>query len=293
MGAMLSVWAIVVLPSIAPTLNALGVSVDNPPLLEKFLRVLNYARAIITGTAGENVLYGTPVTLLSDITLVVFAVIVIPALIFVICEKKWEHPLFMLSVAMVLFCLERLILSKRMQPQHFVPFYFFLVLTVGVALIKIFKPSTAGIYKKLVALLCAVLISFNVVNQSRVLDEIKNGELHSVYTKQINVLAEQALDTYNNGEKQLYVFVDWGFVFGFNYLTQNKIPITTELNVSMLDSYLSDGYCVVACYWSSEDVTKYEEVMKLSEADMVESSVVYNQSGTVAFYKTTVTRASA
>lgn len=113
-----------------------------------------------------------------------------------------------------------------------------------------------------------------------------------LYTSAMTSLAETAVSNKRLGMKEVYVFRDWGFFTGFDYLTMNKIPFLTAFDFRHITSYYKNGSEIVVCYWKKNDTSYYErEFAKISggKGTMVRKDWT-DKNGQVAFYEIRLTQ---
>ena len=133
-------------------------------------------------------------------------------------------------------------------------------------------------------------ISLNLVNSNKIIDEIQATGGRGAFTDQINEISYEALENHLQNRNQVYLFKDWGFLFGFNYLTKNQVMCVTDLNTEFLSQYVEQGYDLVACYWKEEDTPLYEEFFEKCQENVsegkwkIERETRYQRDGEIAFY---------
>lgn len=137
----------------------------------------------------------------------------------------------------------------------------------------------------------AVLLLVSAVDSTRILQEIRVTGGNGRFTSQLTQLAYDALENAEQGEKELYLFPDWGFFTGFDYLTRNSIPFQGNLDEEVSGSYFADGGNLVLCCWEKEDVAQYEAFLHKvmgSQTGSIVTEEKYNPNGSLAFYKLTL-----
>lgn len=83
-----------------------------------------------------------------------------------------------------------------------------------------------------------------------------------LFTNQINEIAEQSLENLSEGEKELYVFPEWGLMCGFNYLTMNQVDYLTSLEEARIKDYSIRGYQIRVFYFQEENEEQYREALE-------------------------------
>lgn len=127
-------------------------------------------------------------------------------------------------------------------------------------------------------------------NDARIIEKIRLSGGDEMYTYKLNDLAQEALENRSEGRKEAYVFRDWGFMSGFNYLSKNAVRMVTDTDEQTIRSLYDEDFDIVACYWHEEDRTIYEDAFNLvaGEGDLVITQEVEEKDGSAAFYMTSL-----
>lgn len=135
----------------------------------------------------------------------------------------------------------------------------------------------------------AVLL-LNVYNQNRIIHRLRETGGDGMWAYEMTTLAEDALEHKERGDKEVYVFYDWGFMTGFNYLTENRVPIVANWDLGILSQYYNEGNDIVICYWEKEKEGTNKTILDLTAnfTGKIENSAVKDKNGRVEFYKMTL-----
>ena len=157
-----------------------------------------------------------------------------------------------------------------MQPQHYVPLVFITFLGFCLCIHSILESvsaskvvalkSISNIKSFILVILTACLIFLNLFNEARIINKIRVTGGENCWASEMTELADEAIDNKDNGVKEVYVFQDWGFFTGFDYLTMNNIPYVTSIDEDNLTQYYNEGNDIVACYWNEDNASTYAEV---------------------------------
>jgi hypothetical protein len=198
-------------------------------------------------------------------------------------------------VTLLLYFCCCMVLITRMQTQHFVPLVFWAVMICTFELAQLAKwmaekSVNTNLLKGLGCAIFLALISLNAMNRYRVVDQILRTGGKGKYTSQINVMSEQALQNANAGEKEFYLFPEWGFMAGFNYITRNTIAFSSAFELEDIRGYLDEGYEIEILTWEEEKIPEYLDAIESLPDVRIEQTQYMQNDGQVAFYKLEVTQ---
>ena len=265
------IWAIKVLPFVVKSAEGLGI-VQNTTFLEKIAAVFRDYSYILTGKYAEVMVLGKTVTIFNNHVLLFFAFILFISLVVEIIFKKrdlkWKIPAAVIAVY-ICGCVG---LGTRMQPQHYVPMVFLTYLCFILCMQSIFEAlrdsETASfrLSTKLKDIIFIIMVlstaTINLLNNEKIINEIRHTGGNGYWSVEMTDLAKEAIHNRNKGLRELYIFQDWGFFAGFDYLTMNTVPYVAAIDRTVLAKYYSDGNDIVACYWKSADTPVYADVMR-------------------------------
>lgn len=220
----------------------------------------------IFGDACEDRVLGKHVSKLSEIFLIC-AIILLVFLTYKMVfdktfEKKSKNVIKSIWVFLMSYYCMALIFATRMGIQHFVPIYFLGFFIIGYAAHTIL--STNKKWKSMLGIvvcITAVLLSIgiNSINLLNVHSYLSRNGCVGYFTTQINELAYEALDAYNEGKEEFYIFPEWGIMAGFNYLTNNQINYSLTLDSIEQNK---NGKNIRLCYFDSNNTDKYIEIFE-------------------------------
>lgn len=282
-------WAIKVLPIVAESISGLNVSGASATLIERISFILTYFEQILSGRKAEIFIYGHITSILSGLNLFLLLVLLFSVILYIYRKKaynaKTQSFFYVLILMGAYFCC-CLFFASRMQAQHMVPM---LVATLILSALGL-SILTENKNKKFVGLFCGVIIlvvgGINLCNQRNFVSEIQDSGGIKLYSSQINQIAYEAGER-SKTDKEMYVFVDWGFSFGFNYLTKNQVAYTSIDDLEWWNYLINnEGYNLVICYWDEKDTDTY--VNKLKQCNVTEERIILEErkekDGSIAFY---------
>lgn len=172
-----------------------------------------------------------------------------------------------LTIVTFIYIVICLAMANRMQGQHFVCMLFILYLYMGILLDIIFDYFVNNNSKQkivvnvLAAITVCSLIVLGVFNQTKINYTLQNDEeiINTYYSDVIRMVSENALENAKQGEKEYYIFPEWGYLSGFAYLTGNTIAYVDHFSVDGIRNLYNQGYSLVVCYWDEGMTSKYKE----------------------------------
>lgn len=294
------VWALVVLPYLAPKAESLQVMGSEPmTLLQKVVRVFRDFVSLISAQSIQGLILGYKVTAWdSTVFWRAWIVFLLVTLVLEVISHTRHLPWKVLVAVWASYLLCCVPIGGRMQPQHYVTLAFIFAAILACQFTSLYDSivtlgKKAGAQKARCAgiVLAVVLLLASAVDSTRILEEIRITGGNGRYTSQLTQLAYDALADAGQGEDTLYLFPDWGFFTGFDYLTRNSIPFIKSTDEEIAAGYFADGGNLTLCCWEQEDVAQYEAFLDTVKGT-AEGSVVTeekrNPNGSVAFYKITL-----
>ncbi len=287
-------WAYKVLPVFKRYSSSLNIAGKAGGIGQRLFHIQKDMTAILSGRDGEGLIYRSQVTKWTNLWWISVLVLGIVLLIFEYGAKEknpgkslWKS----MTGILILYVICCFAFATRMQTQHFVPILFLwgIILALQLKEFMYFLGNFRGKALAVTAFLMFI-ISLNLINSHKVIHKIQETGGKGLFTDQINQISYEALENQSQGENEIYVFKDWGFLFGFNYLTKNQVICVTDLNVDFLSPYVEKGYDLVACYWKEEDTSLYEDFFEECQDKVsgdkwkVEREIRYQRDGEIAFY---------
>ena len=254
--------------------------------------LISYTIRIIGNQEAEQLLFQTEISKYPNVLF--YVILSVSAINLVILTFKRDVAFAKSTIVVLMFIVSfylcSLVLISRMGNQHFVPILFMLFLLLGVGVDNILYVFRNNNVKKYVGyslsiILLITCLVFNTINLVSFHKELnRTGGLH-YFSSAINDLAYDANKRYNEGEYDIYIFEKWGFIFGFNYLTSNRVECSTYLNYEAISSIIGADKVIIICCFEESDVDYY--INKLDELNIdMERTITpwYGRSGELVFY---------
>lgn len=270
---------------IVPHLNSINVAGEKMGLGGRVRQFFLYWVIVMNNSCFEKMILGTNTSIFSQIYIVVF--VLLSATIGVTYIKyKYRNKvikvigIFWMLLASYFLC--SLLFISRMGAQHFTPVFFitYIIIILEVGYLYSVCESKVKLFLVGVLVMLAVIGS---INSNLFIFNIKNTGGHGYYSSQINRLAENALSRKLSGEKEVYIFPEWGLLCNFNYLTSNQIPIMTDIDEGKIRELLGQGYNINVCAWDRGMEKVYCEKLE-NIGGGVEAQYTFSNDGTEAFY---------
>jgi len=264
-------WAVKVLPAVSESATGLGI-VQDTSFAEKISTVIRDYSFILSGWYAEGMIMGKAVSVFSSYALLIFVISVLIAFAAELLSRKrnakWKIPAAVIAV--YLCCC--VALGTRMQPQHYVPLVFITFLGFVLCLRRVFECVSesgnafcrriAGFKAGILTVLVLCLMSLNLFNEAKIISEIRSTGGDRLWASEMTDLANEAMERRDGGAKEVFVFKDWGFFTGFDYLTMNRIPYVVTMDIPLLSRQYSEGRDIIACYWNKADTASYADDLK-------------------------------
>lgn len=194
------------------------------------------------------------------------------------------------------FFLVSLVFATRLSSHHYTTVFHMTFLTSALQLqfiYNILMPFLNSVKQYIVkagVILFGFLLVLNFINLGRLTMQIKRTGGNGYYTNQLNELAYNANQKRKYGEKELYVFPEWGFGTSFIYLTQGTIPCVnnSQGTQEFIGKRIEEGYQIVLAYWDRNNGQQYEERLKYSKDITIAEKKHFTLEGNYAFTTLTV-----
>lgn len=253
-------------------LLALNVAGDEVSFGGRFVNIWGFVVAIFTNSVEKAVL-GESVSKMPYMYLVLFLLAIVYIIFTIIFGKKNEKKKTEAMKISVIFIgtwlLVAIVFASRMGTQHFVSIYFGGFLVIGLVLQQLYERLSKVCNTKLITGIYTVLFVFliggNTLNVNALHQEVNESGCINLYSNQINKLAYDANDRYVRGEKEFYVFPEWGFMCGFSYLTNNRVLYSLDVNdYELINKYYNQGYRIKICYFDGGNLDFYVKCLEES-----------------------------
>lgn len=265
-------------------------------LLDRVQVLIDNTVTSLTGTMAEQLMNGYVATVgWKWLLLFVFGVICLYMVATVVQKahgKTADGIAWRYIVIALLYLVCLIPFATRIQTQHFIPLTCIIAIIFALALNWILRQceqinAKIGCVARAVVLTLGIMVGMlTAYNRQLVVHTICETEGTGYYTHQINVMAEEALDNLHAGEREIYVFPEWGFMTGFNYLTNNQVAFSTSADLDSLNQYLSEGYTICMLAWEMNGLeSDYKDLLSQTNCGSVEEDTYYYTDGSPAFYK--------
>lgn len=257
------VWIIKFLPAFKEMASSQAI-IQNTSVAEKITAVLGDYSSILTGerVGLAGLLFDESFTVLNSHVLLCFVIVVITTFVVELFRRnfniKWKIPV--VAIAIYLCCC--FALGTRMHQHHYVPLLFMTYIGFMLSVQRVsecvrvsnttFCRQFTECKNYLLAIVVICLISLNLFNAQRIINKIHDTGGDMFWASEMTDLAKEAVRRKDNGIHEVYVFMEWGFLTSFDYLTMNRIPFVDYFNKPLLTSYYRNGYDIVACYWNKQ-----------------------------------------
>ena len=242
-------------------LNSLNVSGYKIGLWRRIRVLVEYTIGIFTDVCETRVL-GKHITILSEFFLIAIIILLCYLVFLMLIDKGLEETCKKIIKSILAFLISfycmALFFASRMGVQHFVPIFFigFIILGYGT---EIVFSRTKRIWENRLGYVVSVVImlfpiEINCINLLNIHNYLKSNDCVNYFSKQINDLAYEALNAYDMGEEEFYIFPEWGIMAGFNYLTNNQINYS--LSLENIDQNRI-GRKVKICYFDEDNTEEY------------------------------------
>lgn len=207
-------------------------------------------------------------------------------------ENEKINYLSMIYFITVIYLICCIAMVTRMQGQHFICILFLMYIALGLAVSLLsdymsnndFKINSGKTIKIIYLVICIILM----FNQTSIVFKVKNvngldNSYNKYYSNAIQRLSEHAIERKNNGEKQYYVFPEWGMICGFDYLTGNSIHFSGFIDNSAL-KWLNEenGYVIIVCYWDEEKTETYKsQLLEVFSEEKLYSNKISGNYGSI------------
>lgn len=239
-------------------------------IIERIANVFRCLYSAFTGTSAESLILQEQVTNGWKIVVWIGIIIQISYLAVAFIKKNIINKTSAYIVIGLIYLICCIPFATRMHTQHVIPLVYWMIVVVGMELQYLISFARENmehahrigklVFSSTIAIICVMILtsgSIFLLNRYKVADRILETGGRGYYTNQINKLADSAIEKEKNGELEIYVFPEWGFMSGFNYLTKNEIAFSTDCSSDAINNFLSRGYTVNIVYWEEANGDKY------------------------------------
>lgn len=232
--------------------------------------VFQYLFSAITGVSAENLIFREQVTTRWEFVVILFCAVQLAYVGLTCRNREIRNRTGACLLIEIIYLVCSIPFATRMQTQHVIPLIFWTFVVVGMELqyITDFAAAHADsssqfgrqMYAVVPAIILAGLVGCGIIfgiNRYKVTDRILETGGCGYYTNQVNRLAESAMERKKAGEKEVYIFPEWGFMSEFDYLTGNQVAFSTDCSAETVSEFLDKGYSVNIVYWDEERTDEY------------------------------------
>lgn len=281
---------------ISSALESLNVAGESASIGQRIRLVYDTACNSLSGISAEKWFFGYSVMKYQKVPVVLLLIATVVYVVVFIIDKEfrkttsaWKY--LVVIIAYLCCCIPMI---TRMQTQHFVPICFLMLFAGTLELAETTSWITGRILEirqvkkgtQTVCVLCCVVLSLLFLNDRfMILNEIEVTGGNGFYTSQINKLADDALENFEKGEKEIYLFPEWGFMSGFNYITNNHVAFSTNSSSENMKKLMNEGYDVLVVYWNDSDTKTYSDLLNDAGAETIIKYAYVGNEGRADFYK--------
>lgn len=274
--------------SFAPMFSSLEIAGSAMGFTQRFRQIFYFWSGVMSNRFLEWLMLDTTSSFLPFMLIFLFLAALSIVLILTVTKKSeksvWKDILTFGSMLLCygIFCIP---FASRMGGQHFTP-VFFVTWLLAILLFDRIASSTISknIKKACVSLLVGSTFLWCVINSSLLGQNLEFTGGKHMYSDAINTLAENALSEKSTGQNHVYVFPEWGFMCGFDYLTSNQVPYMLSVDTSMLGDYLNRDYGFKICSWERENVEQYVNLLNSAGISNLSIEQMSTREGQKAFY---------
>lgn len=270
-----------------PTLNSLEIAGKDMGVIQRIAQIFYYWSGVLENRFLEGQMLETTSTYLPFMLTILLLITFILTCILTITRKMvkddWREILSWIGILLCygICCIP---FASRMGGQHFTPTFFITCMILILVLDSIWRLAKNKYIKKMPIALLGVFLLWSIINTNLLQKNLEFTGGRYLYSETINTLAKDALSERGNGKKNVYVFPEWGFWCGFDYLTVNQIPYMLSIDINTLKSYLDKGYGFRLCTWDNESVEQYINLLGNADICDVSTDTMLSRDGKVIFY---------
>ena len=279
---------------IRPYLDSLNVAGTKMNISERIVHMISLWKSVMTNCALEELMINAKSSILGYMYIICFCVLTLGAVPMIILGKGKLYDSIILDEKINMLCSLFIVLISyavgaigfisRMGGQHFTPIFFIVLLIIGIEGDIIITFINKESLVKLIYIIGLFTIFMGIINTNILHKNLQFTGGKNKFNAQINELSYEALDSRRKGINDLYIFPDWGFMCGFNYLTMNQIPYLTTLDFEKIELYTDNKYGIKICVWDYDDALEYVEMLKTSGFYNLDINVKKGLDGEEAFY---------
>jgi len=217
-----------------------------------------YTFRVLQGDRISQMTGGNMIPYAGIVFLALFSATFIILIIVRILSRKHAHKetmagtfLDIVYLHIIVFYFFSLIMIRSMWAQHFTIMYFLIIIMTALLIYELILNCTAISVKKIVlvtTVISTVLLATNIYENTQFFRILMETGGVGGYSNQLTELCQEAYKRYTDGEKEIYVFAEWGFKEPFVYFTDNAV-LYREQSIDEKETryYLDKGYSIIYC----------------------------------------------
>lgn len=270
-----------------PNLSSLKIAGTSMGFMQRIAQIFYFWTGVINNRFMEWIMLGTVSSFLPDMLVFLFLFVFGMACILTITKKMdrsdWREILVWSSL-LLCFGVFSIPFSSRMGGQHFTPTFFVTCMIFTLLLDRVWEKAGNHHIKRIPPLLLGTFFLWCVINSNLLQQNLEFTGGKNMYSENINILAENALCEKKAGQNTVYVFPEWGFMCGFNYITMNQVPYILSVDTNLLEQYLDKGYQFKVCTWDYENIEHYIELLNNAGITDLSLDIMQSREGEIVFY---------
>lgn len=273
--------------ALLPNLSSLKIAGTSMGFMQRIAQIFYFWTGVMNNRFMEWIMLDTVSSFLPDMLVFLFLFVFGIACILTIAKKMdrsdWRE-ILVWSGLLLCFGVFSIPFSSRMGGQHFTPTFFVTCMIFTLLLDRVWQKSSNHHIKRISPLLLGTFFLWCVINSNLLQQNLEFTGGKNMYSENINILAENALCEKKAGQNTVYVFPEWGFMCGFNYITMNQIPYMLSVDTNLLEQYLDKGYQFKVCAWDRENIEQYIELLNNAGITDLSLDTVQSREGEIVFY---------
>lgn len=276
-------------------LQPLSVGGKDASLLNRLSLSVHHIFGMLQNKTNETIIFSKPISIFTGFYITLFAVMTLVSLFLILKHKEKYKETGMMLLFVFLFICSFVIISipfaTRIGGHHFVAtlYLFFILIGIQPFIIMDYFNTTyqkVSVIKNLSLIILTFALIVNFTNQGIFIEYLQRTGGVGLYSEQLNLLADKAVEHLRSGQAEVYVFPDWGFMMSFNFLTRNSVPYVLEVNEKSIKPIKYENKKAVLCYLKKEDSKKHIEQLQQYGMTILTNTPYYTRNGQIAFYTT-------
>ena len=270
----------------------LEINGESTSFLGRVYLFARYTLSMLQNNTNESIIFGHPVSVLTGVYPVILGLMTIVSSYIIFKNNEYRKIgaiLYSIVLFLISFGVTSLVFITRLGGHHFVSTLYIIFIILGIEAHIIFNYLKDIKKKNKIAIragvtVLALFLTVNFMNQGIFVEYLQRTGGIRMYSEQLNLLAENAVDNKRSGVNEIYIFPEWGFMMSFNFLTKNSVPYILEMDETHMQQIKEKDQTVKLCFWEKENAESYAEDLEHYGMDIISDRVYYSRDGQVAFY---------